>query len=99
MYSFLNSDSIVLSLRSSQLSSKAVNSGSLEDKAIKDGEESALYALILACEWRSESCVLDMIHSSQPHLKLKKIDYSKFFNTTTFSYLVFKPIIAIKYLI
>lgn len=62
-YSILNSCSIKLSLRSSQLSSKAVRMGSLEESAIREGLARALYALILLRECRSESSSLDVTHS------------------------------------
>lgn len=68
LYSVLNSVSIRLSLPSSQDSSKAVSRGSAEDRAIRDGELKARYALMRACECRRESSEDDLTHSSQPHL-------------------------------
>jgi uncharacterized Zn finger protein (UPF0148 family) len=67
-YSSRNSFSILRSRASSRESSKAVSSGSLEESAIKDGLDSALYALMRACECRSESVSLETTQSSQPHL-------------------------------
>ncbi|GLH08836.1 Protein of unknown function [Gryllus bimaculatus] len=54
--------------RSSRDSSKAVSRGSRDDSAMSDGAVSARYALMRACEWRSESASLDATHSSHPHL-------------------------------
>lgn len=68
LYSSLNSFSILLSLLSSQDSSKAVRIGSFELSAIRELDDSALYALIRACECLNESWSLDTTHSSQPHL-------------------------------
>lgn len=56
-------------LRNSQESSNAVKMGSLDDRAISDGEARARYAFIRDLECRSESSILDVTHSSQPHLK------------------------------
>lgn len=67
-------------LRNSQESSNAVKIGSLEERAIKDGEARARYAFILDLECRSESSILEVTHSSQPHLQieiLKIITFSK----------------------
>lgn len=76
-YSKRNSCSIRLNRRSSQESSKAVRRGSLEDKAIKDGEVRARYAFIRAWECLRESCSLDVTHSSHPHLENRKCIYKK----------------------
>lgn len=37
--------------------------------AINELDDNARYALMRACEWRSESFSLDITHSSQPHLQ------------------------------
>lgn len=66
-YSVLNSDSMVLSLLTSQDSSNAVSSGSLDERAMSDDEVSALYAFILDCECLRESVSLEVTHSSHPH--------------------------------
>jgi len=70
-YSVLNSCSIKLSRRSSHDSSKAVRMGSLEERAISDGEARARYALIRDLECRKESSCRDVTHSLQPHLRKK----------------------------
>lgn len=57
---------------SSLLSSKAVKMGSLLDRAMRDGDARARYALILERECLRESALLDAIHSSQPHLYERK---------------------------
>lgn len=72
LYSNRNSCSIRLRRRNSHESSKAVKRGSLEDKAIRDGDVKALYAFIRDCECRRESCSLEITHSSQPHLESRR---------------------------
>lgn len=52
--------------RSSHDSSNAVSTGSRELSAISELLDSALYALMRDCEWRSESVMLELMHSSQP---------------------------------
>ncbi len=72
-YSLLNSCSAKESLLSSQLSSKAVRMGSLEERAMSEGEARARYALIREREWRRLSSDREVMHSSQPHLEEKKV--------------------------
>lgn len=67
-YSHLNSCSRNERRRSSHESSNAVRIGSLEERAIKDGEAKALYAFIRLLECLRESSLLDVTHSS--HLLL-----------------------------
>lgn len=68
VYSARNSVSMRLRRRSSHDRWNAVEMGSFELSAISELDESALYALMRDCEWRSESCSLEVTHSSQPHL-------------------------------
>lgn len=68
VYSARNSDSIACRRLSSQDNWKAVSTGSRELSAISELADRARYALILDCEWRRESVVWEVTHSSQPHL-------------------------------
>ena len=54
----LNSFSSLLNLFNSELSSKAVRIGSLEERQIKEGDANALKAFIRDCEWFKESSLL-----------------------------------------
>ena len=72
-YSLLNSHSAKASCLSSHESSKAVRIGSLLDKAMRDGEAKALYALILLLECLRLSSILDTVQSSQAHLTILKV--------------------------
>lgn len=56
----LNSFSSLLNLFNSELSSKAVRIGSLEERQIKEGDANALKAFIRDCEWFKESSLLCM---------------------------------------
>lgn len=91
LYSIRNSVSIRLSRRSSHDNSKAVNIGSRELKAIKELEDSARYALIRDWEWRRESVVLDVIHSSQPHLKFQLIYLGRVLSVWPINFLRRRP--------
>lgn len=68
LYSVRNSVSSRLNFLNSHDSSKAVSRGSFEERAISEDDVKALYALIRDCECRNESCSLDTMQSSQPHL-------------------------------
>lgn len=69
-YSFLNSFSKLLNLRNSQLSSNAVNIGSLLDRAMRDGLAKARYALILDLECRRQSSWLSVKQCLQVQRRL-----------------------------
>ena len=64
-YSSLNSFSSLLKRLSSQLSSNAVNMGSLLDRQIRDGLTSARYAFMRDREWFKLSSTLLPLHSTQ----------------------------------
>lgn len=59
-------------LRSSQDNSNAVSIGSFDERAIRDGEARARYALMRERECLKESSILEVTHSSQPHLQNRK---------------------------
>lgn len=46
--------------------------GSFEDKAIREGDAKARYAFILDRECLNESSILEVTHSSHPHLKINE---------------------------
>lgn len=68
MYSLVNSFSILANLLSSHDSWNAVNIGSADESAIRDGLASALYSFTRHIEYRSESVFDADMHLSHPHL-------------------------------